>query len=540
MPPPKAQTLAAVIDATAAEAPERAAIIYHGRSISYDELRDASIIAARALLAKGVRPGDRIGVLLGNCPEWVVMALAADRVGAVFVPFNTWYKETEIAWTLDHCGISLLVAATSFLKSRYDAIIAQLVPELMTGSSWPLQSVRFPELRHVVFVGVEPSDPRSWQRFLGDGLVVTQSDLSARSALLAGDRTAFILYTSGSTASAKGVQLNHGHVVENGWYLGARRGIGPDDRVWLGSPLFYGLGATNALPATFTHGATLVLQDFFEAERAIGVVHASSATVYYATGNMTRAMLDHSSFEKRLIGSLKKGNAGLGAEYKRLTLVEFGITGAVPAYGLTETYGNATVGEVDDPIDVKIRSDGRLVPGMEITIIDPDTGSPVATGAKGLVLIRGRTTPGYLGNPPEPSKALRPDGFFDTGDIGSFDAEGNFIFHVRLKEVIKSGGINVSPVEIEQIIATHPDVRQAYVVGVRSIAKGEFIIAFVEAFRSLTEADIRSYVKDRAASYKAPHYVFFRREEQLPRLASGKVAKHQLIEDARKELGLVD
>ena len=537
---PKGRTLSAVVDEVALRAPYAASILYGRRSISYEELRELSITAARALLARGVRPGDRIAALLGNCPEWIVMSLAADRVGAIFVPLNTWYKETELAWTLEHCGISLLMAHTAFLKTRYDDILARLVPEATTPSSRPLRSSRFPALRHVIWLGLPAEDARSWDSFLAGGLAVAASDLDARKPLIASDGTAYILYTSGSAATPKAVQLNHAHVVENGWHLGTRRGIGPDDRVWVGTPLFYGLGATNALPATFTHGAALVLQDYFEAGRAIDVIHKTTATVYYATGNMSRAMLDHPSYEQRLIGSLRKGNAGLGAEYKRLALVEMGITGAIPAYGLTETYGNATVGEQDDPIDLKMRSDGRAIPGMEIVIVDPASGTPVRAGEQGLVLIRGRITPGYYGNPAETAKAMRPDGFFDTGDIGSFDADGNFTFHARLKEVIKSGGINISPTEVEQIIATHPNIRQAYVVSVRSAARGEFIVAFVESVCRLSETDVKSYVKERAASYKAPHYVFFRREEQLPRLATGKIAKQRLIEDARRELGVVD
>jgi fatty-acyl-CoA synthase len=535
MPAPKARTLASVLDERTAEAPRRAAIIYDGYTISYEELKEQSIVAARALLAHGVCMGDYVGVLLGNRPEWVVMALAADRVGAVCVPLNTWYKETEVAWTLEHCGISLLVIATSFLKTSYDAILARLVPELSARSARPLQSARFPRLRHVVWFGADGSDPRGWERFMASGL----EPLALDAALLTKDRTAFILYTSGSSAMPKAVQLNHGHMIENGWHLGARRGITADDRVWIGTPLFYGLGAVNALPATLTHGASLVLQDYFEAKRALDVISKSEATVYYATGNMSRAMLDHPDYEPRSIGSLQKGNAGLGAEYKRMTLVEMGIRGAVPAYGLTETYGNVTVGKVNDPDEVKIRADGRPVPGMEMLIVDPTTGVPVVQGERGLVLIRGRVTPGYYNNAAA-NAALRSDGFFDSGDIGSLNADGHFVFHARLKEVIKSGGINISPTEVEQIISTHPDVRQAHVIGVRSAAKGEFIVAFVESLRRMSDADVKAYVKERAASYKTPHYVFFRSEEELPRLATGKIAKQKLIETARAELGVVD
>ena len=152
--------------------------------------------------------------------------------------------------------------------------------------------------------------------------------------------------------------------------------------------------------------------------------------------------------------------------------------------------------------------------------------------------MRGNTTPGYLDNPVETAKALGPDGFFETGDLAKLDGEGRFIFHSRLKEVIKSGGINVSPVEVEQLIATHPDVHGAYVVGVHDAAKGERIVAFVDATGPLSERALCDYVKQSAAAFKVPHHVFFRKEDQLPRLASGKVSKYRLKEEALRELGL--
>jgi len=521
---PEANRLSAVLDATSAAAPSRPAILYRDRAISYAELQGESLAAARSLLVFGIGRGDRVGVLLGNQPEWVVMALAASYLGATLVPLNTWYKETELAWTIRHCGLKLLVSATHFLKADYLALLHRIAPGC-------------PSLKNLFFLGDVPAGVPSWADFLAAGRGVSNDELAAATAQARGDDTAFILYTSGSTADPKGVMLNGQSVVANGFELGVRRGIVSDDRVWFGTPLFYGLGATNALPATLTHGATMVLQDYYEAGAAIEVIHRTGATVYYGTGNMTRGMLDHPDYSQAKIGSLQKGNAGTVAEYKRLTLIEMGIKGAVPAYGLTETYGNATVGWPDDPLEAKLETSGAPLPGMELRIVDPATGRDLPQGEVGLVLIRGHTTPGYLDNAEETAKALRPDGFFDTGDLGRLDGDGRFIFHSRLKEVIKSGGINVSPVEVEQLIAGHPDVRDAYVVGVADPVRGELIVAFVDAAAKLAEDDVRSYIKERAAAFKVPHHVLFRSEAQLPRLASGKVAKHRLQEEARRELG---
>jgi fatty-acyl-CoA synthase len=531
-------TLGSMLDEMAGMRGDHPALIHFDASIGYRELQQRARDAARSLLGLGVRRGDRVGVLLGNQPEWVVMCFAAAYVGATFVPLNTWYKRTELAWTVRHCELTVLIVASRFLNQNYSALLQELIPDLSKAEPGNLRCPDFPMLRVLGVLGERLAGTLSWPEFLAQGARVSADSVSVAAAAVSAADHAFILYTSGSLAEPKGVLLNHGGVIGNAFAMGARRAIGKDDRVWLGSPLFYGLGATNALPVTLVHGATLVLQGNFEAGLAIQTIAATQATTFYGTGNMTRAILDHPDYARNKIGSLKKGNAGTTTDYKRMTIVEMGISQACPAYGLTESYGNATVGMFDDPLEAKLHTAGRLLPGFEMRIVDPLTGKPLSAGEVGLVLLRGHTTPGYFGNPDETSRALHADGFFDTGDLGLLDPDGRFVFHSRLKEVIKSGGINVSPIEVEQLLVQHPHVRDAHVVGVAHPARGELIVAFVDADRTLPERELRDFVKERAASFKVPHHVLFRTEQQLPRLASGKVAKYRLAEEARSELGL--
>ena len=518
---PIGKTLAAVVAEKAAAMPDHPAILFEDMCISYRDLADLVQDRARAFRAQGVGAGDRIGILIGNEPEWVVLALAAARIGATLVPLNTWYKSSELAWTIRHCRMKLIVSMTRFLSADYGRMLMQIVRE---GQA--------PCLETLIFIGDPVEGAQDFESFLAKGRTHPDEEI----ADVDPESPAFILYTSGSTAEPKGVLLTHRGVVENGFELGQRRAIGLDDKVWLGTPLFYALGATNALPATLTAGATLVLLGAFEAGKAIDVVERTGATVYYGTGNMSRAIIDHPGFSLERIKTLKKGNAGLGAEYKRLTLVEMGITGAVPAYGLTETYGNAVVGAHDDPLEVKLSTEGRALPGQEIRVVDPDTGAPVPPGELGLILVRGNVTPGYLDNAEETAKALRADGFFDTGDLGTLDGDGRLRFHSRLKEVIKSGGINISPVEVEQLLATHPAVRDAHVVGIEDPVRGQLIVAFVDPLAETSEKELQAYIKERAASFKVPHHVFLRSEAELPRLATGKIAKVKLKEQAREAL----
>lgn len=532
---PSGRTLACVVAERALSAPDAPAIFCEGEVVSYAALDARAGEAARGLHALGIRAGGVVGVLLPNEPRWVVMALAAARLGATLVPLNTWYRRQELEWTLAHCGISVLVTADRINRTDYRALLSEIVPALGAPRREGLAAAHLPALRAVVFCDEAPAGGIEWPAFLRGGEEVASSDLP-RAEAASPEGAAYILYTSGSSAEPKGVILRHRGVIENGFDLGQRRGIVADDRVWLGTPLFYALGATNALPATFTAGAALVLQRRFEAGAAISAIEATRATVYYATGNISHAILEHPDYRQSRIGSLSKGNAGLSESYKRMTLVSMGISGAVPAYGLTETYGNATVGEPDHPLERKLAANGRPLPGMEIAIVDPRTGAPLPGGETGLILVRGHTTPGYLGNPEAGRDTIRADGFLDTGDLGSIDRNGDLVFHSRLKDVIKTGGINVSPSEVEQLICAHPDVRDAFVVGIPDAERGELIVAFVDRYRPLSEDTLKAWLREHAASFKVPHHVLFRSEDTLPRLASGKVARHRLREDARAAL----
>ncbi len=539
---PASQTLGGVLKEIAERTPRQPAILYRGETLSYSELYGEAVRAAKALLALGVRRGDRVGALLGNQPEWLIMCFGAALIGAVFAPMNTWYKPPELAWAIRHASLRALVCAARFMKQDYAGVFDALIPELRHCSPGDLKSREFPNLKALAFVGQAGPDgwpgAWTWRDFLAISKNVADARLDAAAAAVAADDVALLLYTSGSTAEPKGVLLRHGGAVSNGFDMGERRFVDSDDRVWIGSPLFYALGAVNALPVALTHGASLVLQDYFEAGAAIETVRTTEASVYYGTGNMTRAILDHPDYAQRKIGSLKKGNAGTYADYKRMTLVEMGISLASAAYGLTESYGNATVTHADDPIDVKITTNGTPLPHTELLIVDPATSRPLPSGETGLILLRGNVAAGYFLNANETAKSLRPDGFFDTGDLGHLDSEGRLIFHSRIKEVIKSGGINVSPLEVEQLLAQHPNIREAYVVGVPDRIQGEVIVAFVDATCKLTEEEVRAFVKEHAASFKTPRHVLFRTEEQLPRLPTGKVSKVKLMEAAQAELGV--
>jgi len=528
------QTLPHVIRRIAAESPSRPALIHNGTTYSYGEVWGEASRAARALVHLGIGPGDRVGILFGNQPEWLVASVAACAAGAIAVPLNTWYKELELDWTLRHARISVLLSMDRMLSRDYAALISSIIPELSAAEPGSLKSPKFTALRAVVVTGAAPAGTFSWDEFLDLGRDV--ADLDARLEELTPSDTAFVLYTSGSTGEPKGAMLAHGNVLASGRTIGDRRQITADDPIWLGSALFYGLGATNALPVALTRAAPLVIHDFFDATRALNAIESSAAAVFYGTGNMAQAMLDHSDFSTARVRTLRKGNAGTMEKYKRLTLFGLQMDLATPAYGLTEAYGQSTGGWPDDPVEIKLSTDGEPLPGVEIQINGLDTERPVPRGDVGRIMLRGRVSEGYLGQPPWTGGLARTaDGWIDTGDLGRIDDAGRVIFQSRLKEIIKSGGIGVSPIEIEQLLARHPSVRDAHVVSVPDAALGEAIVAFIESSSPVPEADLKAFVRERAASFKVPHHILFRLGEDIPRLASGKVAKLRLAEEAARE-----
>jgi fatty-acyl-CoA synthase len=347
----------------------------------------------------------------------------------------------------------------------------------------------------------------------------------------------YILYTSGSTADPKGVMLHHRGTIENCFNIGERQHLTHEDRLWLVTPLFYGLASVNAMPAIYTHGGCIVLQEYFDAGHALELMERERCTVYYGLGHMTKALVDHPDFGRRDISTLEKGVTGFSPEDKRLALQTLGVRRCCSVYGLTESYGNCCLTDADDPLEVYLHTQGLPLPGWEFKIVDPENRRQLPRGQLGLLCIKGYTTIGYYKNEAETARSFDDEGFFITGDLAALDDDGRLRFHSRLKEVIKVGGINVSPQEVEHILERHAGVRQAHVVGVPDPVKGEIIVAFVEpAGDGLTEDELRGFVKEQAASFKVPRHVLFRTDAQLPHVASGKVPKYRLREEAVREI----
>jgi len=534
---PQSRTLGALIDEMAAARPDAEAVVFRGERLTYAALRDRADTLARALLALGVRKDDRVAVLLPNRTEWLVAAVAAAKLGALTVALSTFSTAREVGWTLEHAQPRVIVTMEAFRGHEYLRAIRDVCPELAHSAPGALHSERLPELRAVIGIDSRRHDGvYAWADALDQACDVQPAALASAQAAVSDADVCFILYTSGSTATPKGVMLTHGGVIANGFDIGERQHLTAADRVWLAVPLFWSFGAANALPAIVTHGGALVLQESFEPGEALALLDGERCSVYYGMANMARALLEHPDRPRRALASMRTGlTIGL-PEDLTMTMEAVNARQLCNVYGATETYGNCAVTDAEDPLELRSTTQGLALPGMHIRAVDPATDRPLPPNEVGELRVKGWVTPGYYRDAEQTRVAFDADGFFKTGDLGAIGDDGRVRFRGRLKEMIKTGGINVAPLEVEAVLLSHPAVKQAYVVGLADRGKGEIAAAAIELHAGATASveTLTAFCRERLASYKVPARIVFRKADEFPRTATGKVQKPRLREELER------
>jgi fatty-acyl-CoA synthase len=531
---PKSRTLGDLLDEMAAEHPHAQALVSRHEQLSYAALQARVDDLARALMAAGVTRGDRVAVLLPNRPEWVVAALAIARIGGIVSAISTFSTTRELGWTLEHSGAVALITVSAFRGRAYLDALHDLCPELSGSTPGTLRSERLPSLRTVVSMdGQRVDGVFQPEDFLALGTGVGTAALRERQRSVNPSDVCYILYTSGSTAMPKGVTLAHGGVIENGFNIGERQHLTPADRLWLAVPLFWSFGSANALPAILTHGGCAVLQESFEPGEALELLERERCSVYYGMANMARAMLEHPDRRRRRLDSMRTGlTIGL-AEDIEMTMEAVGARELCNVYGSTETYGNCAVTDAHDPLALRLHTQGLPLPGMDIRVADPETRQPLPAGETGELCVAGHVTAGYFHAPELDAAAFDGEGYFHTGDLGLVGDDGRVRFRGRLKEMIKTGGINVAPLEVEGVLLQHPDVKQAYVVGVPDRDKDEVVVAALELHEGAgaNAGAIVAFCRERLASYKVPTRLVFRKAGEFPRTPNGKIHKPGLRDE---------
>ena len=509
------RTIPGILDEAASRFPERAAIVDDAGALSFGELRERSRRLARAVMAAGLRPGERFAIWAPNTPDWVLAALAGQQAGGVLVPLNTRFKGREAADIVRRAGVRLAFASGGFLGVDYAAILA---------------AQPCPNLQRVVRMGASAGE-QSLHHFAREGDSIAEADLDRRIGAVRSTDLSDILYTSGTTGAPKGAMTTHGQniAVFEAWSEAV--GLCGADRYLVVNPFFHSFGYKAGWLAALLRGATIYPETKFDAQRVLEQVQRHRITMLPGPPTLFQSLLAHPSTARANLSSLRcavTGAAVVPVQLVRDMKRKLGFDEVYTAYGLTESSGVVSLCDRKDDFKTIASTCGRAMRGVEIRIAN-EGGEALPAGEPGEVWVRGfNVMRGYLDDPDATAAAITPDGWLRTGDIGVLDARGYLRITDRLKDMYITGGFNCYPAEIENLLLDHPDIAEVAVIGSPDERLGEVGHAFVvrAAGSEARPGELIEWALGRMANFKAPRRISFL--DELPRNATGKVQKFKL------------
>jgi fatty-acyl-CoA synthase len=529
------ETIGAHLDRMAGAHADREAVVavHQGVRLTYRQLRETTDRFARGLAALGVRHGDRVGIWSTNTVEWVIAQFATPKIGAILVNVNPAYRSSEAGYVLRQSGISLLLAQVRHKTSDYAGMLREVRDDL-------------PELRSVVLIGDE-ADGTLEGALRWDDVAARAPEFSAERLRERLDATQFdeainIQYTSGTTGFPKGATLSHHNILNNGYFIGEGCRYTPDDRVCIPVPFYHCFGMVLGNLACVTHGATIVIPNYtFDAQLTMEAVQKERCTSLYGVPTMFIAELALPNFKDYDCGTLRTGimaGSPCPVEIMKRVQSEMHMPEVTICYGMTETSPVSTQTAVDDPLDKRTATVGRVHPHVEIKVVD-EHNRILPRGVPGELCTRGYSVMlGYWNDPENTANAIDAARYMHTGDIASMDAEGYLNIAGRIKDMVIRGGENVYPREVEEFLYTHPAVKDVSVIGVPDEKYGEELCAWVVLKPDVvaSEDELREYCRGKIAHYKVPRYVRF--VDGFPMTVTGKVQKFKMRETSTVELGL--
>jgi fatty-acyl-CoA synthase len=527
-PPILEETIGQNFERTVAANPDGEALVdvAQGRRWTYAELNDEIDLTARGLMSLGVQQGDRVGVWSPNCAEWIMAQYATAKVGAILVSINPAYRTHELGYVLNQSGVRTLLAATAFKSSDYRSMVEQVRPNA-------------DGLQDVVFIGTG-----DWTDLRDRAELVSVNALRSRMAALDNREPVNIQYTSGTTGFPKGATLSHRNILNNGFFATELINLGPGDRLCIPVPFYHCFGMVMGNLGCTTHGATMVIPaPGFDPGRTLGTVQTERCTGLYGVPTMFIAMLGHPDFTNTDLSSLRTGimaGSVCPVEIMKRCVTEMNMTEVAIAYGMTETSPVSCQTRIGDDLERRTASIGRAHPHVEIKIVDPDTGDVVERGRPGEFCTRGYSVMlGYWRDEARTREVIDAEGWMHSGDLAVMRDDGYCNVVGRRSDMVIRGGENIYPREIEEFLATHPDVEDAQVVGVPDAEYGEEICAWirVKPGRSPLDADaVRAFATGKVAHYKIPRYV--RVVDEFPMTVTGKVRKVEMRQESTRLFGL--
>jgi fatty-acyl-CoA synthase len=499
------------------------ALIDGHRSWTYADLDAVSSVFARGLVDRGVKHGDRVAILAPNCAEWVIAIFGIAKAGATLVALSTWFGEKELRYALPHSGSSVLIYAGRFLTHAYEADLASVLAD-------PAAAPQLSRLIRLPDFGRSSETSEEGRRFPkrdgGFPQVEEWTEVMSSPPLEGASRSnpldhGYQLYTSGSSGAPKAVLLRHDGLVANTFHAGQRLGLDRSDVTLLSIPLCFSFGCVQALLDTLSHGGTVVLQERFEPGSAVSLIEAHRATTVFMFGEMIRQLTEVADYRPSKLATLRKGRVGHARADMEFAIDTLGMDAACAGYGMTELYGTCALTHWNDDRALKVDSWVEALPNVEVRIVNPNTGLDVPPGSEGEVRVRAYGPPGYCGDAARNAEVFDEDGFLKTGDLAI--GRGNrFRYTGRLKEMIKSSGMNIAPLNIEAVLLAHPAVREVCVVGVQDRRRGEIAAALVRTDRAADGDDLVEWCRGRLQSYEVPARIVVT-HDALPKLGTEKV-----------------
>ena len=491
---------------------------------TYRQLWDQTSLAAGGLIARGVGAGDRVGIWSPNRFEWVVIQYATARIGAILVNINPAYRTSELEYALTQSGVSFLILARAFRQTDYVRMLGEV-----KGAC--------PELREALVL------EDGWGSLLRDGARIPDDELSAVETSLQFDDPINIQYTSGTTGFPKGATLSHHNILNNGFFVGETVRYTSDDRVCIPVPFYHCFGMVLGNLACTTHGACIVVPgEAFDADAVLRITEQERCTSLYGVPTMFIAELEHPRFDQHDLSRLRTGiMAGSPCPIEVMKKVQsrMNMREVTICYGMTETSPVSTQSALDDPLEKRVGTVGRVHPHVEVKIVDPETNRVVQCGDSGELCTRGYSVMlGYWNNDAATAGAIDAAHWMHTGDLATMDEAGYVNIVGRIKDMIIRGGENIYPREIEEFLYAHPDISDVQVIGVPSERYGEEVMAWVRPKEGATPTaeSLEAFCRGRIATNKIPRYWKF--VESFPMTVTGKVQKYRMREVSVEELGL--
>ena len=521
----------------------REAIVFNNKRWTFKEFQEDVARSAKALISIGIKRGEKITLWMPNCPEWLHIFFAAAQIGAVLVPINTRLRTSDLQYVLKQSDTTTLITIDQSGPVNYLHMVTEIYPEVLKTPPEDLFSVSFPELKRIIILGQEQTlGTLDWQDLISQSDSVSDLELRERQKSVSPDDTVLLMYTSGTTGFPKGVMHNH-NILRVTTDSINRMGMTANDVVLMYLPLFHAFGLYEGALMFIQAGSKMILTEIFDPGEALALIEQERATMLHGFDTHFYDLTTHPNCTTTDRSSLRTGlfASGMASSVPVAEKAQTLLCPTITGWGMTECGVGVSMSFLDSPFEDRCAGSGYPLPGYEFKVIEPETNLPVPPNTAGELCVRGYAImEGYYKKPKETADAVDQDGWLHTGDVATLRDDGYLRFFGRYKDMLKVGGENVDPIEVEAFLINHPSIKQVQIVGIPDPRLSEVPCACIilEEGCQLTQIDIDTFCRGKLASFKIPRSVLILTD--YPMTSSGKVQKYLLRERAQSSKGSIN